>query len=124
MSGNLIAKIPEVEMSMMDRYVSSYAASSHASMNRLLRVWNEAKSEYLFKLLGEKFQISKEFEYRKPQGTLIRELNNQFDNFSSYCYRFRKWFDRFLWDHRFELGLTYYRLQPLMEVNCLIYLKY
>lgn len=124
MSGNLIAKIPEVEMSMMDRYVTSYAASSHASMDRLLRVWDEAKSEYLFKLLGEKFQISKEFEYRKPQGTLIRELNNQFDNFSSYCYRFRKWFDRFLWDHRFDLGSTYYRLQPLMEMNCLIDSKY
>jgi hypothetical protein len=47
----------------------------------------------------------------------MNEFYNLFNRSTSYSYRFRKIFDRFLWENRVALGENYYMLQLMMDSN-------
>ena len=49
----------------MEEYGPGYDKCDPVSIESILRPWNEAKSEYLFKLLGNELIISKPFIYKK-----------------------------------------------------------
>lgn len=121
---NLIAKLSDHDMSMIERYVQDYGSYHHAPMTKLLRYWDNAKSEYLYRLLGNQFQVSKEFEYNKGVSSLRRGLMKYWEDSNSACARFRRIFDRFMWDNRIALGSNYYKLQKLMETDCLLNQSY
>lgn len=112
---------------MMFDYVTEYATngnSGHADIDTLLRCWNSAKSEYLYKLLGNQFIIKKTLVYNKPISKLENELSEKFNRRGSACFNFRRVFDRFLWENRVALGTDYYKLQLLMDLHCLISTSY
>ena len=115
------------DKNMMNDYVTKFAtdgSSSHASIDRLLRCWNDAKNEYLYTLLGNQFQIQKTLVYNKPENKLYDELSNKFNKYESACYKFRRNFDRFLWENRITLGEDYYKLQLMMDLNNLLHTEY
>lgn len=76
---NLIT--PE-EYSFMDRYRQDYASNNEAYCNwdnqipirNILTPWEKAKSNYLFKLFGDKLILSKEFIFEKPFSELEDEM--------------------------------------------------
>lgn len=112
---------------MMFDYVTEYATdgdSNHADMDTLLRCWNSAKSEYLYKLLGNQFIIKKTLVYNKPISKLETELSEKFNRRGSACFNFHRVFDRFLWENRVTLGTDYYKLQLLMDLHYLISTSY
>lgn len=115
------------DKNMMFDYVTEYATngdSGHADMDTLLRCWNEAKSKYLYKLLGNQFIIKKTLVYNKPVSKLENELSEKFNRRGSACFNFRRVFDRFLWENRVTLGTDYYKLQLLMDLHYLINTSY
>lgn len=112
---------------MMSDYVTEFAThgnSDHANIDTLLRYWNSAKSEYLYKLFGNQFQVKRTLVYNKPENKLYDELQQKFNNYNSACFRFRRSFDRFLWENRIALGMDYYKLQLMMDIDNLIHTSY
>ena len=72
-------------------YVYGYASSESAKRcstdyDYLLRFWDEAKSEYLYKLLGQQLIISKPFVYEKNREDLIGELKEKFMSNENYIF--------------------------------------
>ena len=60
----------------MEEYGPGYDKCDPVSIESILRPWNEAKNEYLFKLLGNELIISKPFIYKKA----IEEIENDMKN--------------------------------------------
>ena len=120
----LYNKLNEKEITMMDRYISDYATYTHAGMTTILKYWDKNKSDYLYKLLGNQFMISKDFEYSKGYSTLFDELSKVLNNRLSATARFIRQFDRFLWENRVALGSNYFRLQELTSSKVLLASKY
>ena len=85
--------------SYIDRYTincGSVARRSRAPLSTLLAEWDIAKSEYLYKLFGEKFILEKEIEYTEPKAALETKItiacragNVMYDFYAIY----RKWYD-------------------------------
>ena len=108
---------------MMSDYVTQFATDGddrHADIDTLLREWNWGKSQYLYQMFGNQFKIQKTLVYNKPEDKLYDELRNKFNSWGSACSNFRRTFDRFLWEHRVDLGQDYYKLQMLMDINALL----
>lgn len=67
--GNLFQQLPPHERGIMEAYISTYAPiegnneGNGASLEYRLRFWDEAKSEYLHKMLGGKLILEREIEY-------------------------------------------------------------
>lgn len=121
---SLYDKLTANEISMMDNYVKEYASYNHCEMKHLLRFWDISKSNYLYKLLGEQFIISKEYEYKQPRERMIENLERLFNSRTSDTYRFKKEFDRFLWENRIALGDCYYKLIAMTEIENLLDTSY
>ena len=115
--------LSDSEKRMMNDYVTAFATDgddSHVGIDTLLREWNTAKGEYLYKMFGNQFKIQKTLVYNKPEDKLYDELRSKFNSWDSACSNFRRTFDRFLWEHRIDLGQDYYKLQMLMDTNALL----
>ena len=113
---SLYEKLSLNDKNMMNEYISEYVSYSHASLEYLLRYWNDAKAD-LYKMFGENFRLTKPIEWAKPKSKIISEFYNLFNRSNSYCFRFRKIFDRFLWENRETLGGQYYMLQLMMDMD-------
>lgn len=120
----LYNKLNKNEVKMIDAYVDRYAAPNHVELNKLLQPWEEAKGEYLYKLLGNQFMISKDMEWDKPKSKLNDEFYRLFHNSQSAAARFQRIFDRFLWDNRQSLGQAYFMLQSLLNMDYLMATAY
>lgn len=124
---DLINKFSDKELDMMSFYIRDNAEHGlEAPIQHILRVWENAKSNYLYKLFGEKFIISKDFSYEKSTGELQRELSRLlFDtreelNLAArqFVYDFReKVIDEF-WRGR-EFGISN-SLYSLIDTSCLV----
>lgn len=76
---NLVEELSKYDIALFENYVDSWAtenAHRTASGKFLLREWADKKQD-LYKLFGEKFDISKEFETKKTD-------KNIYDDFSCY----------------------------------------
>ena len=116
---NLYEYLNENDKSMMRDYIREYASRDAASLDFLLRFWNQNKGEYLYKMFGEKFQLSKDIEWAKPKSKIMSELYDLYNRNNSAANRFRRLFDRFLWENRETLGGQYYMLQQLVGSDLL-----
>lgn len=74
----LFEKLPEDEKEMMEQYIDSYASfngsSCTASLEYIMRVWNEQK-ETLFHMFGDQFILSKDIVYTKDVDQIIEDLD-------------------------------------------------
>ncbi len=66
----------------LEDYIVSYAgyenttsAHSQASLQELMRFWDEAKSLYLYDLLGRNYILEKEVEFDKPIGDIKNKIS-------------------------------------------------
>ena len=77
----MIEKVLDIEKTQMYDYITDYAFdgygshSNRVSIDTILKPWETAKSEYLYKLLGEKFIVSKEISYEKGVDELTDEIS-------------------------------------------------
>ena len=78
----MIEKISKVELTQMTDYISDYAFDdcctpncNRVGIDVILQPWEKAKNEYLYKLLGEKFIITKEISYVKGLEELSEEIS-------------------------------------------------
>ena len=112
---SLYEKLSQDDRNMIDAYISAYASRKHANLQRLLRYWDTYKGQYLYKMFGEQFTLSKEIEWNMPKSKIMNEMYMLFNRSNSAAYHFRKVFDRFLWENRTTLGENYYMLQLMMN---------
>ncbi len=77
----MFAKLSETEQHLISSYIEEYARgdvtasrSREASLEKILHVWDEAKSEYLDKVFGGQLILSKQVTFEKDQDEMIREL--------------------------------------------------
>lgn len=66
-------------------------------IDTLLQPWESAKSQYLYKLLGEKLQISKPISYSLPENEIKENLSSSLYN-SQFYYNYRKWCSDSNWE--------------------------
>lgn len=91
--------------SYLDRYdvnVGSHLRRDRAPLSTLFRAWDDAKSEYLYRLFGEKFILEKEMEYTEPVSALSRKISYSYDYkmpMNAFYTIYRKWYDSlpFVW---------------------------
>lgn len=83
----LIERITDEEISMIDNYRRNYAYSENADEHlgcfvpaqELLKVWENAKSEYLYKLFGDNLTLTKHLNFTKSFDELSEELDCMMD---------------------------------------------
>lgn len=88
----LVERISDEEISMIDSYRKAYAfLENNCSTNgifmpirEMLKVWEEAKSEYLYKLFGESLMIKKHLHFTKSFEELSEEIDCMMDGVSTY----------------------------------------
>ena len=86
----LVEKLSTNDIRLIDDYRKNYAfnsdscdtSSSFEPISYILREWDKRKFEYLYKLLGEQFTISKYLNYSKS----YEELQEEIANFTSRRY--------------------------------------
>lgn len=113
---SLFEKLNENEKDMMNAYINEYVSYGHASLDHLLRFWDKNKVD-LYRMFGENFRLTRQIEWAKPKSKIMSEFYSLFNRSTSACFRFRKIFDRFLWENRETLGGQYYMLQLMMDMD-------
>ena len=86
--GNLFHLIPEEDRVEMHNYIEQYAPleginQDMVSLQKILRFWEEAKSEHLATMFGGKLILEREIEYEMPIDALVKEFN---DNYRSSAF--------------------------------------
>ena len=102
-------------------YKDAYASVGHlnkqADYKYVLRHWDEAKGEYLFKMMGEKLIISKHIEYSKAKEDLHSEMNELCNRWEP-CQFIEEFVDKVLSDPQVQQGKhpkNGYRLEWFVE---------
>lgn len=76
----LVEYLSTLEKDMIQHYIESYAfrGDGHhhmaASVDHVLRYWDDAKSSYLFRMFGNQLILSKDIEYLKDESELLDEM--------------------------------------------------
>lgn len=77
-----LASMTDVEKYQFDSYRKDYAfnedgyrSDSFAGVDYILRIWDNAKSNYLYRLLGEKLIIEKEVDFKKDVEELVEDFH-------------------------------------------------
>lgn len=115
---NLFDKLSKEDVRKIDAYMNS-TVGGHSNLEYLLREWDRQKVN-LYHMFGDQFILNKKIEYNKPINNLVEELNEKFGDYNNICNKFRRTFDRFLWENRMTLGDDYDLLQSLMDTKKLI----
>lgn len=93
-------KLSERDKDLTNTYIREYAGDENVNSNRaaatidyLLRFWNENKSHYLYKMLNESVILEKSVKYEKPINDIIAELesNDIIRNFRITFLRYFGW---------------------------------
>ena len=115
----LFDKLSEKEKAMIKSYIEDNAANNgqymplKASLSYILREW-DANKGYLYNMLGNQFQISKDIEFEADFDELYEKVSKScFDAYASevagkHSYAFyEEWFDRFVCStaHQYESKL-------------------
>lgn len=78
------------DKAMISKYRRAFAyeygaSGDEASTDSLLEEWGNCKSEYLYRMLGEKFIIAKEVTIQKTMEELETKIDNTLFNWNSEC---------------------------------------
>ena len=84
---SLYKKLSQNDKNMIDAYISTYASRNHANLQRLLRYWDTYKGQYLYKMFGEQFTLSKEIEWNMPKSKIMNEMYMLFNRSNSAAYQ-------------------------------------
>lgn len=88
----LVDQINATELKMIGDYIDSYAINTYrtASTEHILRVWDKAKSDYLYHMFGNQFILSKPIEFRREAEELTEELEHKIgrygENYKAYSF--------------------------------------
>ena len=79
----LVSKFNDTELKMMENYIDAYAINTDrsASIEYILRIWDGAKSAYLYNMFGNQFIISKPIEFHRGVEEMATELENKVGRF-------------------------------------------
>lgn len=88
----LIEKISNEEISMIDNYRQCYAYSEDSTCQNgsfiptkdLLKIWEDAKSQYLYKLFGDGLTLTKHLSFTKSFDELSEEMDCMTDGISQF----------------------------------------
>lgn len=87
--------LSEEEKRMMEAYIDCYASDEprKADLQTLLRIWDENKSEYLYKLLGNQLIYTTSIQIRKTQDELHDAIEQ---NCMGWCCPGEKFYDGYI----------------------------
>lgn len=121
----LTDQINATELKMIERYIDSYAINDHriASVQHILRVWDQAKSDYLYKMFDNQFILSKPIEFTRGVEEMATELENKIGRFGDNrrAYEFiEDFFAKVVRSIDFDMDYdTYYAVRGLVDYYCL-----
>ena len=89
---NLFELIPAEEKTMMEDYIDTYALPStyqrEASLEKIMRYWNDCKASYLYKMFGDRFIIEKPFSVREPFNQIRERMFDVIRKHNSFITKF------------------------------------
>lgn len=120
----LYEKLSNSDIDTFVSYVQTYGPSNDAEIYgsiadpaHILRVWDEAKSEYLYKAFGERFIIEQEIEWSQPRREIYNAIASSLE-YGELSY-FRSEFKAAIFKE-FDLDDDYYFLLRLFDRDCLV----
>lgn len=75
---NMYDKLPQEDVAQLNQYLNSYSDGGYMpedKMSHFLRFWDENKAHF-FRMFGEKFILTKEVYFEKPQRDLEDEMDS------------------------------------------------
>ena len=120
----LVKKLSVKELKMVEGYIDAYAtreSSRSVDGEYILRIWDEAKSEYLYKMLGEQFIISRNVEFKKGYEEMFKELDNMIFGYhedeNHIGYRAKMFIDAYhdMINDKYYRTNEYYNLRRLVD---------
>ena len=121
MEQDLFNQIKDSEYEMMDYYRINCinATGEYAPIKYILSPWHDAKSTYLYQLMGNELILEKEIMYKTPISELTDRFNSLKWNNNSVFAKFVTELDRFIWDNRESLGDEYWKINRLTDSEVL-----
>ena len=124
----LFEKLTEQDKNRIYHYIDWFGTNDGseryrglASLENLLSEWDKAKSETLFRLLGEEFIVEKEVEYKEPVSLLTRKISDGMNwgtPMNKFVRAFRSWAGTLSldgWSNEMHV------LNALVDSGCLAY---
>ena len=111
------AQFEQAVRAYKDAYASVGYLNKQADYKYVLRHWDEAKGQYLFKMMGEKLIISKHIEYNKAKEDLHSEMNELCNRWEP-CQFIEEFIDKVVSDPQVQHGIhpkNSYRLEWFVE---------
>lgn len=111
----LVDQINSTELKMIEQYIDNYAINTHrtASVEYILRVWDKAKSDYLYNMFEHQFILSKPIEFHRGLEEMAEELENKVGRYGENyrAYRFiEEFFGKVIksidWDQNYDVYFT------------------
>lgn len=123
----LFNKLTEKDHNLMSSYLDRYAenynsrayTNNQVSLADRFRVWDESKSEYLYRLLDEQFILEKKVEYTESADQLSLKLSRAMGrNEAMYDFRsvYTQWYNHLPFDY---WSTEYSVLSSLINCDCL-----
>lgn len=80
----LVTKINSTEMRMIENYIDAYATENRCvSGDYILRIWDEAKDNYLYRMFDNNLILSKTIEFRKELDEMATDLEHQMSSYGA-----------------------------------------
>ena len=121
MEQDLFNQIKDSEYEMMDYYRINCinATGKYAPIKYILSPWHDAKSTYLYQLMGNELILEKEIMYKTPIAELTDRFHDLKWNNDSVFAKFVTELDRFIWNNRESLGDEYWKINRLTDSEVL-----
>lgn len=122
---NLFNYISGSELQMIEysicEYSDMHSRDQELNLKDILRHWESAKSQFLFKLFGEKLILTKNVNFQKDQMSMEIEMENLCNPYTSEAKLFVSNYDMFCRDMRQSHGSEFYwNLRDLLGSRCLV----
>ena len=95
---DIFEKLPDKEL--LEDYIRAYAGYDNvyikepaAPLDFLMRFWEDAKSNYLYKLLGNQFIVEREMSFKKPSEEIENDVNRNlaYGRMHYFAEEFKDW---------------------------------
>lgn len=93
----LVDCLPQSEQDLIKQWISAYGISSRdrndfphyrmAPLSHILRGWDSAKQQHLWKMFGEQFVLEREVSYQRPEDILHEQIRDSLDNAAMHKFR-------------------------------------
>ena len=123
----LVNELPSEDKTMIEDWIrwygisnrdcNSFPAHLRAPIDYILREWEDAKMEYLWKLFGERFIIEKAISYERPRSLLETEIYDSLDNGKLYDFKYAL-FNKIEEEH-FYFNEEHRTIRRLLSTECL-----